>query len=723
VTAPATSRSLPRLSRLPAQVLYGVAYYAEYQPYDRLERDLDLMAEAGLNVIRVGESVWSTWEPEDGRFSLDWLEPVLDGAHQRAINVILGTPTYAMPPWLARKYPEVRAERRTRERIPYGHRQDADYSHPAFRYYADRLVRKVVGRYVDHPAIIGYQVDNEPGMELFHNRGAFQTFVDRLRERYGDVQTLSDRWGLVYWSHRLSRWDDLWVPDGNTVPSYDLAWRRFQSALTSEFISEQAALVREIARPDQFVTTCMALSRPAFDPADLNRELDIAAVNPYYPMQDALTMPAAPPEAARARPRWSRMSGAWAIYLQADLTRAVRDQPFLVTETNALSIGESHSNFPAYEGQWRQAAWALVSRGARMVEYWHWHSNHFGHETHWLGVLNHDGEPGRCYDEVKRIAGDLKRSGAAVADLVPDADVAVLYSRESKWAMEFQAPLAVEGGLAPDVGSYERILARFYEGLFGAGLQADIVYAQLLGSDAEGLVGRWPVLVVPGLYVADDVLLDLLDGYARAGGHLVLGFRSGYADDEARARAEVMPGRLREAVGASYSEYTNLAAPVPLRAGTHGDFVPPEGATATAWADALVPEGAETLFGYEHPHLGRWAAATTHAHGRGRVTYVGTLPDRALAVALGRWLRVTPDAWADRPETVTVTSARNPAGGTVRFVANWSWAATSLALPVAAQDLLSGTELRRGAELDLGAWDVRVLLESPREENNEEGST
>ena len=199
----------------------------------------------------------------------------------------------------------------------------------------NRLVRKVVGRYAEHPAIIGYQVDNEPGMELIHNRGVFQTFVDQLRERYGDVETLSDRWGLVYWSHRLSRWDELWVPDGNTVPSYDLAWRRFQAALTSEFISEQAALVKEVARPDQFVTTCMALSRAACEPVDLNRGLDIAAVNPYYPMQDTLTMPTAPPEASLTRPRWSRMSGTWAIYLQADLTRAARDQPFLVTETNA----------------------------------------------------------------------------------------------------------------------------------------------------------------------------------------------------------------------------------------------------------------------------------------------------------------------------------------------------------------------------------------------------
>lgn len=703
---------------LPEQVLYGVAYYAEYQPYDRLERDLDLMVEADLTVIRVGESVWSTWEPEDGRFELDWLQPVLDGAHARGINVVLGTPTYAMPPWLVRKYPEVTAERRTGQRIPYGHRQDADLSHPAFRWHAERVTRKVVGRYAGHPAVIGFQVDNEPGIELLHNRGAFQGFVDGLREKYGDVETLNERWGLVYWSHRIARWDELWAPDGNTVPSYDLAWRRYQSGLTTRFIAEQAAIVRELARPDQFTTTCMALSRPAFDPADLNRTLDIAAVNPYYPMQAALTMPAPPAKAALARPRWTRHAGAWAIYLQADLTRAARNQSFLVTETNALAIGESHSNFPAYDGQWRLAAWALVARGARMVEYWHWHSIHFGHETYWLGVLNHDGEPGRCYDEVKRIAGEFKRAGAALVDLVPDADVAVLYSRESRWAMEFQPPLAVEEGLEPDRGSYERMLGRFYEGLFGAGVQADVVYAQDLGTDAEALVARWPALVVPGLYVADDALLEALDAYARAGGHLVLGFRSGYADDEARPRPAVMPGRLREAVGATYGEYTNLAAPVPVTA-RDPSFELPGGATATAWADALVPKDAETLVGYDDPHLGRWAAVTSREHGRGRVTYVGTLPDRRLAVALAAWLRPAADGWTQRAETVTLTGARNAMGERLRFVSNWSWEPTRLALPVAVRDLLAGTALAAGEDLDLGPWDVRVLAEHSGEHNGE----
>jgi beta-galactosidase len=705
-------RNQAALAGLPAQTLYGVAYYAEYQPYDRLERDLDLMAAANLTVIRVGESVWSTWEPEDGRFELDWLQPVLDGAHARGIRVILGTPTYAMPPWLARKHPEVTAERSTGQRIPYGHRQDADYSQPAFRWHAERITRAVVGRYVDHPAIIGYQVDNEPGIELFHNRGAFQSFVDRLRTKYGDVDTINERWGLTYWSHRLARWDELWPPDGNTVPSYDLAWRVYQAQITSDFIAEQAAIVRELARDDQFVTTCMALSRPAFDPAELNRELDIAAVNPYYPMQDALTMPEPPPGSPRLG--WAAHAGAWAIHLLADLTRgAKQDQPFLVTETNALAIGESHNNYPAYDGQWRQAAWALVARGARMVEYWHWHSNHFGHETYWLGVLNHDGEPGRCYAEVSRIGAELQRAAEPLAGLRPDADVGLLYSSESRWAMQFQPPLGGPDG--PDRNSYDRILGRFYEGLFGAGLQAEVIYAQ----DFE--TTELPVLLAPALYIAGDALLERLDAYARAGGHLVLSFRTGYADEEARPRAEVMPGPLREAVGARYQEYTNLSAPVPVR-GLPG-FELPDGIAATAWADALELEGANALVHYEHPHLGRWPVVTTRVHGQGRVTYIGTLPDRAFAVELARRLAPERDAWAERPESVTVTSGRTAAGRRVRFVANWSWDPAGFSLPVPVQDVLSGDEMALGAPLDLGPWDIRVLLEEPGKPVDEEGRT
>ncbi|MGN6127344.1 MAG: beta-galactosidase, partial [Humibacter sp.] len=107
----------------PSSILFGAAYYAEYHATDRVDDDLDLMQQAGFSVIRVGESVWSTWEPREGVFDLDWLQPVLDGAHRRGIKVILGTPTYAVPPWMQHAYPEIAGESRTDVRVPWGSRQ------------------------------------------------------------------------------------------------------------------------------------------------------------------------------------------------------------------------------------------------------------------------------------------------------------------------------------------------------------------------------------------------------------------------------------------------------------------------------------------------------------------------------------------------------------------------------------------------------------------------
>ena len=324
------------------QVLFGAAYYHEYQPSPRLKTDLDLMVDAGFSVIRVGESVWTTWEPEEGRFDLDWLQPVLDGAHERGIKVILGTPTYAAPPWLARRYPEIAAETATGTRMPWGGRQEIDYTHPAFRFHAERIIRKIAARYADHPAVIGYQVDNEPGMLVFHNHGVFQRFVDELRQTYGDVETLNEAWGLVYWSHRLSTWSDLWTPDGNYQPQYDLAWRRFQAKLTTEFIAWQAGIVREYARADQFVTTCIAYERPTVDDANLTKALDVTAGQPL--LRDAGRARRAGP--GRRAPQGWTTSGAWSLFASADRMFASKQAPFLVTETNAGAIGGPVGELP-----------------------------------------------------------------------------------------------------------------------------------------------------------------------------------------------------------------------------------------------------------------------------------------------------------------------------------------------------------------------------------------
>ncbi|WP_406444735.1 beta-galactosidase [Streptomyces sp. NBC_00631] len=707
------------MAALPARVLFGAAYYHEYQPYERpaerLKTDLDLMADAHVTVIRVGESVWSTWEPENGRFDLDWLQPVLDGAHERGISVVLGTPTYAVPPWLARQYPEITGERRTGERIGWGARQEVDFTHPAFRFHAERVVRRITARYAGHPAVIGFQVDNEPGNELLHNRGVFERFVDHLRQKYGDVETLNREWGLVYWSHRLSTWADLWTPDGNAQPQYDVAWREFQARQVTEFIGWQADIVREYAGPGQFVTTCISYTRPAVEDDELTDRLDIASGNPYYDMQDGLLLPDPTPDGHEQQ--W-KTTGVWSLYQTADWMFSSRQAPFLVTETNAGSIGFPWDNRPAYDGQWRQAAWALVGRGARMIEYWHWHTLHFGAETYWGGILPHTGRPGRTYAELARLGKEFETAGALVAGLEPDADITLVYSTPSKWLMQKYPPLAKPDG-EPDPAAYHRLFDPFYRGAFDAGRQVRIVHARQLhdpagerdGLSPEEAVRRHPVLVVPGLYLAADATLDWLAAYARAGGHLVLGPRTGYADQEARARTEPAPGRLTDAAGVSYDEFSNLLGEVPVRSAPGGPLPLPEGATATRWADGLTVTDAEVLVEYDHPHFGRWPAVTTRRHGAGRITCVGTVPGRDLARTLAAWLAPAPGhAWRDLPTPVTATTGTSADGRRVHIVHNWSWEPTSVLAPVHLTDVLDGTTLAAGAALALGPWDVRVLV-------------
>lgn len=260
-----------------------------------------------------------------------------------------------------------------------------------------------------------------------------------------------------------------------------------------------------------------------------------------------------------------------------------------------------------------------------MIEYWHWHTLHFGAETYWGGILPHSGRPGRLYAELARLGEEFDTAGALVAGIEPDADITMVYSLPSEWLMQKYPPLA-NGDGSPDGAAYHGIFDPFYRGAFEAGRQVRILHARQLhdahaqrqGLAPELAARRHPVRVVPGLYLAEDSLLDWLAAYAHAGGHLVLGPRTGYADHEARARHESAPARLVAAAGVSYDEFSNLSGPLPVRAAPGSPLPLPASATATRWVDGLTAGDATVLAEYDHPHFGRWPALTTRRHGAGQ---------------------------------------------------------------------------------------------------------
>ena len=692
-------------------MLFGAAYYHEYQPYERLKADLELMAAANFTVIRVGESTWASYEPVPGRISFAALRRVVDAAWAAGVEVIVGTPSYAVPPWMARLHPEVMAMDRRGSHLPYGARQNVDFTHPAYLFYIERLIRAMAEEFGHHEGVIGWQVDNEIGMHELANPHVVARFREEVMGRLGGVEGVNEKWGLTYWSHRLSCPEDLWEPAGNTNPGYALEWARFQARLATEFLVWQKDLLKGLVSPEQEVLHDVVGGDGAgwSSSRSINQAMDKAACNIYVPLQRGIELPEPPGDLRSLAPEWQNDVGAWVPLWKADMgyaSRGPRGEHFYVTEAQATSIGGPQTNVVPFPGQLRLMAHLLALRGAELLEYWNWHTLHYGFETYWGGVLGHDLEPGRVYREVSELGAELRRLGSELDGLVPDADIGLLYSEDSRWAMQSVPPLSVAGTALPDPASYHRIFTRFYSAAVDARLQVRVVHP---GSDWSGLA----VLVVPALYIASDELLARLVAHAGAGNHVVLTFRCGYADEWSRVRASRAPGPLRAAAGFSYQEYTTLAEPVAMKAAAGSGPALPPGARAEGWADGLVLEGADALWGYEHPFFGRWPALATKGVGEGRLSWVGTLPDRASGASLllwalaerGREPAVAP--WGTLPPSVRVNGAGRGDGARLWCVANHSWEPASVALPGVLWDLAGEQEVR--GDLALGPWESRLL--------------
>jgi len=671
-------------------VLYGAAYYHEYEPYERLDQDVQLMKSAGLTVVRMGESTWSLWEPEDGHFQYEWMDRVVDAMGKAGIKVIMGTPTYSIPTWLCQAHPEVLARPLGGGKVFYGMRQNMDIENPTFRFYAQRMIANLVEHYKNNPYVIGWQIDNETASYGASNHDVFTGFVNHLKGKFGTPENLNKAWFLNYWGEDVNSWEDMPTRDSAQSTGYKLEWSRWQQMRVTDYLAWQAELVRKYRGPNQFVTTDFAGGfKPDVNEKAVASSLDIAAINNYHGTQD-------------------HFDGASQAFAE-DYTRSLKRSNFLVTETNAQTTDwTSAFQFPPYDGQMREDVYTHIANGADMVEYWHWASIPANQETYWKGVLSHDFEPNRAYAEVSQTAHELQKIGPQLVGMQLKNQVAILWSRDSLNAISFM-PFTSNGpqwSFAPPLADYGSLVRQFHKALYSLNIGADFVFPETTE------FSQYKLLIVPALYIADDALLQRISDYVKNGGHVVMTFKSGFANENSAVRWVRAPGPLREVAGFSYQEFSNLEQPLALK----GDpFHAAAENKVMYWAEFLMPEHAKALAYYDHPFFGRWPAITENQYGSGSLLYEGSyLSDALQRAILSEALKSAGLMGSDQqlPSAIHVVNGVNRLGKQLHYYFNYSAAPASFTYAHASgKDLLTDEHVATSQQVTLKAWDLSIVEE------------
>lgn len=655
------------------ELIFGAAYYNEYMPYNRIEKDLSLMKEAGMNTIRIAESTWSTEEPHDGKFNFKPVTDVLDCAQKLGLNVIIGTPTYAVPAWLVKKYPDIMVTNRNGQ-VKYGPRQSMDILNPDFLRYAERIIRKLLEAVMPYSCVIGFQLDNETKHYDNYGKYAQKKFLDFLKNKYKTTDAFNKAFTLAYWSNSIHSWEDM--PDISNSINWNLhcQYEKFLRSCAADYLKWQADIINEYKRPEQFITHNFDFGwigysygeQPGINHFEASPAVTIAGCDIYHPSQDDLT-------------------GA-EIAFGGDKIRSLKNDNYLILETEAQGFKE----WTPYPKQLRLQAFSHLASGANGHMYWNWHSIHNSMETYWKGVLGHELQPGVIYRYAKQIGKEYQLYGKELINLKKKNQVALVTDNDSLTALKFYPMDIPTGGL-----SYNDVVRWIYDTLYRMNVECDVVDIHALNPS------DYKMIITPALYcISEENSRKLLD-FVAEGGVLFSSFRSFYADEKGSVYDAPHPYNLTNAFGMEYSMIT--------QAGNAKIMDQP----VEVYAELLENKNAEVLASYQHKYWSQYAAVTKNNYKKGYAYYYGAkTPSSLLEIFLKGALKEAKIDLYNYQFPIIIRSGENSKGKKVHYIFNYSSEDWIIKNPFGdSVDLISKKSYFKGGKIEIADWDFAILIE------------
>lgn len=640
---------------------------------DILEKDLDMLTEAGCNVVTLGVFSWSTLEPEEGRFCFDWLENIINKLYERGISVILATPSGARPKWLADKYPEVLRVDSERKRALFGFRHNHCYTSPVYREKTAIINRKLAERFGNHPAVILWHISNEYGGEC-HCPLCQDAFRKWLKERYHTIEELNKRWCTTFWSHTYNSFDQIESPSpiGETqLHALNLDWKRFVSYQTTDFIKAEIHALREGGSKLPTTANLMYYFN-GLNYFELAKAIDVVSWDTY--------------------PTWHKQEVIETAYdngMCHDLMRSLKRKPFFQMESCPTSTNWQGISKLKKPGVLFAQSMQVIAHGGEGALYFQIRQSRGASEKFHGAVIDHyGGTDTRVFREVCHTGSALDKISELAGSNVKSA-VALLYDWDSQWAMEdSQGPR--NKGL-----HYKEALLKYYRGFRKLGLNVDLV-------DMTGDLTDYKILAAPMCYMFRNGFEEKVRKFVKNGGIFVATYWSGIVDDTDRCFLGGVPHGLMDVLGIRSMEIDGLYdweknSLIPVSDNLLGlDRT----YTCKYLCDLVELRGAEAVMTYGDDFYAGYPALTVNAYGDGQAWYVAADAEKEFQVEFLRRIAekagISCGVEGEIPEGLEITTREN-SEATYYIYQNWGSQTVEIPLPKGEIQTLYG-ETEKGLE-------------------------
>ena len=640
------------------KLLHGGDYNPE-QWLDRpdiLEKDLDMLEEAGCNVVSLGIFSWSTLEPEEGVFNFEWLENIINKLYERGISVILATPSASRPKWLADKYPEVLRVDGERKRALYGFRHNHCYTSPVYREKTAIINRKLAERFGNHPAVIMWHISNEFGGEC-HCPLCQEAFRNWLKEKYGTIENLNDKWCTTFWSHTYNSFEQIESPSpiGETqLHALNLDWKRFVTHQTADFIHHEIQAVRE-GGSELPTTANLMYYFDGLNYFELAKEIDVVSWDTY--------------------PTWHKQDVIETAYENGmchDLMRSLKKKPFFQMESCPTSTNwQSVSKLKKPGVLFAQSMQAIAHGGEGALYFQIRQSRGASEKFHGAVIDHYGGNDTRVFREVSQVGKTLKEISVLAGSEVK-SQAALLYDWDSQWAMEdSQGPR--NKGL-----HYREAQLKYYKGFRKLGLNVDLV-------DMTCDLSGYKIFAAPMCYMFRDGFEEKVRKFVDDGGIFIATYWSGIVDDTDKCFLGGVPHGLMDVLGIRSTEIDGLYD------WEENSLVPVEGNalgmektySCKYLCDLVELRGAETVMTYGSDFYKGYPALTVNSYGKGKAWYVAADAEKEfqedLLKKIAEQSGISCGIKGDIPEGLEVTSRETEEE---RFYIYQNWSGEEAALPL-----------------------------------------